>query len=103
MPRRRYLPETPGSQMMLSAQGVADAPGGVVHHNRPGTQAYVRYPLSAAGMDGRILTILLTIVLPAILIGVTVEYFSSNPLAILGLFVVMIAGTFWLLSYSESF
>ncbi|MCL4308269.1 MAG: hypothetical protein M1606_00520 [Candidatus Thermoplasmatota archaeon] len=54
-------------------------------------------------MDGRILTALLTILLPAVLIGVTIEFFSSNPLAILGLFVVIVGGTFWLLSYTDSF
>ncbi len=54
-------------------------------------------------MDGRILTILLGIVLPAALIGVTVAFFSSNPLSILGLFMVMTGGVFWLLSYTESF
>ncbi len=59
--------------------------------------------LNATRMDGRILTALVTILLPAILIGVTIEFFSSNPLAILGLFVVIVGGTFWLLSYTDSF
>lgn len=54
-------------------------------------------------MDGRLLTVLLAIVLPAALIGVTIGFFSSNPISILGLFVVMTGGVFWLLSYSESF
>ena len=54
-------------------------------------------------MDGRLLTVLLTMVLPAILIGVTIWRFSINPLAILGLVVVMIAGAFYLLTYAESF
>ena len=54
-------------------------------------------------MDGRLLTVLIALVLPAALIGVTVAYFSSNPLSILGLFVVMTGGVFWLLSYPDSF
>lgn len=54
-------------------------------------------------MDGRLLTLLLAIILPGALIGVTVAFFSSNPVSILGLFVVMTGGVFWLLSYSDSF
>lgn len=54
-------------------------------------------------MDGRLFTILVAIVLPAALIGVTIAFFSSNPLSILGLFIVMTGGIFWLLSYTESF
>ena len=54
-------------------------------------------------MDGRALTALLTLALPAGLIGVTIWKFAANPLAILGLLVVMIVGSFYLLSYTESF
>ncbi|MCI4317373.1 MAG: hypothetical protein L3J96_02450 [Thermoplasmata archaeon] len=54
-------------------------------------------------MDGRLLTVLLTLILPAILIGVTIWKFSINPLSILGLLVVMIGGSFYLLTYTESF
>lgn len=54
-------------------------------------------------MDGRWLTVLLTIALPAALIALTVEEFSSNPVAIFVLLGVMIAGGFYLLSYSETF
>lgn len=54
-------------------------------------------------MDGRVITILLGLVLPAILIGVTTAYFSINPIAILVLISVMVAGCLYLLSYSESF
>ncbi|NNN17711.1 MAG: hypothetical protein HKL79_05065 [Thermoplasmata archaeon] len=54
-------------------------------------------------MDGKLLTLILLILLPAALIGVTIAYFGSNPLAIVGLFVVMIAGSFYLLSYTEAF
>ena len=54
-------------------------------------------------MDGRLLTALLTLALPAGLIGVTVWRFASNPLAILGLLALMVGGAFYLLSYSDSF
>lgn len=54
-------------------------------------------------MDSRLVVGLLTFVLPAALIGVTVWQFASNPLGILGLLSVMIVGGFYLLSYTESF
>jgi hypothetical protein len=54
-------------------------------------------------MDGRILTLLLTFGLPTILIAVTVAEFSSNPLSILALLMVMIGGAVYLLTYTDSF
>lgn len=54
-------------------------------------------------MDGRLVTILAAFVLPAALIALTVWQFGSNPLALMGLFVVMIGGGLYLLSYSETF
>ncbi len=54
-------------------------------------------------MDGRVFTVLAAFLLPAILIGITVWKFASNPLAILGLITVMIVGGFYLLTYRESF
>ncbi|HEV2316350.1 MAG TPA: hypothetical protein VGV89_02080 [Thermoplasmata archaeon] len=54
-------------------------------------------------MDGRVVAALLTIVLPGALMGVTAEFFSTNPLAILGLFSVMVGGVLYILSYNESF
>lgn len=54
-------------------------------------------------MDGRIATLLLTVVAPAALIAVTAVYFALNPFAILILISVMIAGLLYLLSYRESF
>ncbi len=54
-------------------------------------------------MDGRVLTGLLTLALPAGLIGVTIWQFAANPLAILALLIVMIVGSFYLLSYTETF
>jgi len=52
-------------------------------------------------MDGRTVTVLATFVLPAILIGVTVWRFSSNPLALMALMTVMIAGGIYLTTYPE--
>jgi hypothetical protein len=63
----------------------------------------VRDTLGGVSMDGRLLTVLLLLVVPAVLIGVTVFYFSSNPVAIFTLLAVMVAGGFYLLTYSESF
>ena len=54
-------------------------------------------------MDGRIVTVGLTILVPAALIALTVWQFSSNPLAILFLVLAMIGGSLYLLSYPESF
>lgn len=54
-------------------------------------------------MDGRLATVLLAFVLPAALIGVSVARFGSNPLAILGLFMVMVVGGLYLLTYTETF
>jgi hypothetical protein len=54
-------------------------------------------------MDGRLLTVLLTLVLPAVLLGVTILYFASNPVSIFVLFGVMVAGGCYLLTYTETF
>lgn len=54
-------------------------------------------------MDGRLYTALFLLVLPAVLIGVTVWFFASNPLSIFGLLAVMVVGAFYLLSYNTSF
>jgi hypothetical protein len=54
-------------------------------------------------MEGRLLTFLLLIVLPAVLLGVTVAEFRSNPVSVFVLIAVMIVGGFYLLSYSETF
>ena len=54
-------------------------------------------------MDGRIVVVALTIVLPAILIGVTVGWYSTNPISMLILFSVMLLGSLYLLSYTETF
>ena len=54
-------------------------------------------------MDGRLATVLLTFVLPAALLGVTVVEFASNPVAVLVLISTMVAGGFYLLTYQETF
>ena len=54
-------------------------------------------------MDGRVATALLTLLLPAILIGVTIAYFGSNPVSILVLLTIVIIGSLYMLSYPESF
>ena len=54
-------------------------------------------------MDGRLAAGLLTIALPAALVGVTIVQFSSNPLAILGLLAVIFGGSMYLLTYTETF
>ncbi len=54
-------------------------------------------------MDGRWFTVLFLEILPLALIGVTVWKFASNPLTIFCLLGAMIAGGFYLLSYTASF
>ncbi len=54
-------------------------------------------------MDGRWLTFLLLIVLPGALIGVTVAFFSSNPVSIFTLLAAMLVGAFYLLTYTDTF
>ena len=54
-------------------------------------------------MDGRIVTVFLTLLVPGALIALTVWQFASNPLAILFLVLVMLGGAIYLLTYPESF
>ena len=54
-------------------------------------------------MDGRWPTVLLTILLPVALIGVTIADFSSNVVAIFALLGVMVGGALYLLSYTETY
>ncbi|MGC2288319.1 MAG: hypothetical protein WA688_00475 [Thermoplasmata archaeon] len=54
-------------------------------------------------MDGRILVAGLTLILPAVLMGVTVAWFSTNPISMLILFSVMLLGSLYLLSYTDAF
>ncbi len=54
-------------------------------------------------MDGRHYTVLLLLGLPALLIGITVVFFASNPLSIFVLLGFMLLGVFYLSSYTGSF
>jgi len=54
-------------------------------------------------VDGRFLTVLFGIVLPAVGIGVTIVYFSMNPVSLFALFAAMVAGSVYLLTYKETF
>jgi hypothetical protein len=52
-------------------------------------------------LNGRQIAGILTLLLPAILIGVTYQFFGSNPISILVLIIIMLMGTLYLLSYPE--
>jgi hypothetical protein len=54
-------------------------------------------------VDGRIVVVGLTLVLPAILMGATVAWYSTNPISMLILFSVMLLGCMYLLSYTDAF
>ncbi|HEY6237785.1 MAG TPA: hypothetical protein VIZ68_01180 [Thermoplasmata archaeon] len=54
-------------------------------------------------MDGRVTVGLITLAAPAVLLGATVWKFGSNPLSMVALLAVMVLGSFYLLSYTESF
>jgi hypothetical protein len=54
-------------------------------------------------MDSRILAGLAMIALPAVLIGVTIWRFGSNPISILALLTIVLVGSVYQLSYVESF
>ena len=69
----------------------------------PTLQPYEGSTLVALPMDGRWFTVVFFEILPVLLILVTVWMFASNPLPIFGLLAVMVAGGFYLLSYTSSF
>jgi hypothetical protein len=54
-------------------------------------------------MDGRQFTLIACLIVPAILIGVTIAAFASNPLSIFGLISVMVVGSLYLLTYRETY
>jgi hypothetical protein len=54
-------------------------------------------------VDGRYIVVALALVLPAILMAITVAWFSTNPISMLILFSVMLLGCLYLLSYSDAF
>jgi hypothetical protein len=63
----------------------------------------VENPFVTPAMDGRLFTVVALEILPLVLIGVTIWKFASNPLSIFLLLGAMIAGGFYLLSYTSSF
>jgi hypothetical protein len=54
-------------------------------------------------VDGRYLVVALTLVLPAALMAITVAWYSTNPVAMLVLFSVVLLGGLYLLSYGDTF
>lgn len=54
-------------------------------------------------MDGKLVTAIVGLAAPAVLIGVTIAYFGSNPLVIAGLLILTVGAAFYLLSYTEAF
>lgn len=54
-------------------------------------------------MDGRLITVLVGLLLPAVLIAVTIWQFASNPLVLVFLFTLMVIAGFYLLTYQETF
>ena len=94
----RPVPRPPSSQPIPFGERLPLAP-------RPlelPAQAYEQPRFRTDAMEGRLLTFLLFIALPAVLMAVTVALFHSNPVSILVLIGVMLVGGFYLLSYSES-
>jgi len=63
----------------------------------------MRPTASASAMDGKLVTGIGLLAIPAVLLGVTVAWFSSNPVSIFALIAVMLAGAFYLLTYRETF
>jgi hypothetical protein len=54
-------------------------------------------------MDGKLFTVVVLLVVPAALIGLTIAEFSSNPLAIFAMISLMVIGAVYLLTYRETF
>lgn len=53
-------------------------------------------------MEGRSWVVVLTLILPAILIGITIVKFAINPLSILVLLTIMVGGVLYLQTYTEA-
>ncbi len=54
-------------------------------------------------MDGKLVTGIGLLVVPTALIGVTIAWFSSNPVSIFAMIALMILGAFYLLTYRDTF
>jgi len=54
-------------------------------------------------MDGKLVTGIALLAVPAALIGATVAWFSSNPVSIFAFIALMLVGAIYLLTYREAF
>jgi hypothetical protein len=54
-------------------------------------------------VDGRYIVVGLTLVLPAVLMAVTVAWYSANVIVMLILFSIILLGCLYLLSYADAF
>jgi hypothetical protein len=54
-------------------------------------------------MDGKLVTAVGLLLVPGALIGVTVAWFSSNPVSIFAMLALMTVGGFYLLTYRDVF
>ncbi len=63
----------------------------------------MRGTASAYPMDGKLVTGVGLLAVPAALIAVTVAWFSSNPVSIFAMIALMLVGAFYLLTYREVF
>jgi hypothetical protein len=54
-------------------------------------------------MDGKLVVAIGLLIVPAALIGITIAWFSSNPVSIFAMIALMILGAFYVLTYRESF
>jgi len=63
----------------------------------------MRPTVSAYSMDGKLVTGIGLLVVPAALLAATVAWFSSNPISIFVLLAVMLVGSMYLLTYREAF
>ena len=63
----------------------------------------MRRTASPYAMDGKLVTGIGLLLAPAALMGVTVAWFASNPVAIFTLMAVMLIGGMYLMTYREVF
>jgi len=54
-------------------------------------------------MDGKLVTGVGLLAVPAALIGVTIAWYASNPVAIFAMMALMLLGGFYLMTYRETF
>lgn len=63
----------------------------------------MRPTASASAMDGKLITGIGLLLIPAVLLGAVVVWLSSNPIWIFILLSAMVAGAIYLLTYREAF